>query len=115
VSQGGEALDAVDRIIAHGGDADDVLREVVGALHERYDFVAVRFVEGDDLVTGPSLGMPGSDRGLVAPITFEAMKVAELEVSPATEEERDVLERVATKIAPYCLVGWDTGGERWAP
>jgi hypothetical protein len=43
------------------------------------------------------------------------VKVAELEVAPATDADRGVLERVATMISPYCLVGWDTGGEKWAP
>ncbi len=26
--------------------------------------------------------------------------------------DRDFLERVAELLSPYCLVGWDTGGER---
>jgi hypothetical protein len=30
-------------------------------------------------------------------------------------EDRAVLERVASLIGPYCLVGWDTGGEAWSP
>jgi len=25
------------------------------------------------------------------------------------------VERVATLISPYVLVGWDTGGEQWSP
>ena len=43
------------------------------------------------------------------------MKVAEFEVSPAPAEDREFLERVATIVSPYCLVGWDTGGKAWTP
>jgi hypothetical protein len=27
--------------------------------------------------------------------------------------DKQFLEQVATVIAPYCLVGWDTGGAAW--
>ena len=50
------ALEAVDRIVNRGGDADDVLRAVVNVLHDRfedYSWVGVYRVEGDDLVLGP--------------------------------------------------------------
>ena len=30
-------------------------------------------------------------------------------------EDREFLERVAAIVSPYALVGWDTGGEEWAP
>ena len=43
------------------------------------------------------------------------MKVAELEVSVSLAEDREFLERVATIVSPYCLVGWDTAGEPWTP
>ena len=26
-----------------------------------------------------------------------------------------LLEHIAALISPYCLVGWDTGGEPWDP
>jgi hypothetical protein len=32
--------------------------------------------------------------------------------SDAVEGE---LNRAAALLAPYCLVGWDTGGEEWVP
>ena len=50
------ALEAVDRIVNRGGDADDVLRAVVKVLHDRfehYSWVGVYRVDGDDLVLGP--------------------------------------------------------------
>jgi len=107
-------LEALDRILNRGGDPDDVLREVVRVLHERYDYIAIRFVEGDDLVTGPSLGNQESAVS-TSPIVFQGTKVAELEVAPRVEEDVEFLERVTTIVSPYCLVGWATGGERWAP
>jgi L-methionine (R)-S-oxide reductase len=53
------ALEAVERILNRGGDADDVLRQVVDVLHDRceqYTWVGIYFVEGDDLVLGPWKG-----------------------------------------------------------
>jgi L-methionine (R)-S-oxide reductase len=53
------ALEAVDRIINRGGEADDVLRAVVDVLHDRFDnysWVGIYLVEGDDLVLGPWKG-----------------------------------------------------------
>jgi hypothetical protein len=108
------SLEALDRILNRGGDADDVLCEVVGVLAERYDYAAIRFVEGDDLVAGPSLGTPGEVTSSW-PILFQGMKVAELEVSASPAKDGEFLGRVATIVSPYCLVGWDTGGERWSP
>ena len=51
------------------------------------------------------------------PVFFRGDRVAELSVASAAgdEEERAFLERVATIVSPYCLVGWDTGGEAWSP
>ena len=45
-------VDAVDRILNRGGDADDVLRAVVEVLHDRFDhysWVGIYLLEGDDL------------------------------------------------------------------
>lgn len=112
------ALAAVERVLNRGGDADDVLREVVAILHDRIDHyasVGIRFVEGEDLVVGPSAGPMGSSELAVA-VQYEGSTVGELVVSPGRGEgERPFLERVATLISPYCLVGWDTGGEHWQP
>jgi L-methionine (R)-S-oxide reductase len=54
-----DAFEALDRILDRGGDADDVLREVVALLHDRfehYSWVGIYLVEGDDLVLGPWRG-----------------------------------------------------------
>ena len=109
-----DALAALDRILNRGGDADDVLRDVVGVLRDRYEYVAIRFHEGSDVVEGPSAGTPDEAAGIL-PIAFQGMQVAELRVSPERGEDREFLERVTTIISPYCLVAWDTGGERWSP
>jgi L-methionine (R)-S-oxide reductase len=53
------ALEAVDRILNRGGDADDVLRQVVAVLHDRFDhysWVGIYLVEDGDLVLGPWQG-----------------------------------------------------------
>ncbi|HEV8602991.1 MAG TPA: GAF domain-containing protein [Gaiellaceae bacterium] len=53
------ALEAVDRILNRGGEADDVLRAVVELLHDRfehYSWVGIYLVEGEELVLGPWKG-----------------------------------------------------------
>jgi L-methionine (R)-S-oxide reductase len=52
-------LEEVERLVAGGGEADDVLRQVVEVLHDRrqhYSWVGIYLVEGDDLVLGPWKG-----------------------------------------------------------
>jgi len=53
------ALEAVDRILNRGGEADDVLRAVVELLHDRfehYSWVGIYLVDGEELVLGPWSG-----------------------------------------------------------
>jgi putative methionine-R-sulfoxide reductase with GAF domain len=157
------ALEAVDRIINLGGDADDVLRQVVSVLHDRFDhysWVGIYLVEDDELVLGPWEGpqatehvripvgqgicgaaaasgrtevvddvnadprylacFPSTRSEIVVPISYEGRVVAEIDIDSDTpaafgEDDRRFLERVALLISPYCLVGWDTGGEAWSP
>ena len=109
------ALEAVERVLNRGGEADDVLRQVVAILHERLGcFVRISFVEGDDLVPGPAIG---DGKGPMAfPISFQGRRVADLEVGgELTDEDRALLDRVAVLVSPYALVGWDTNGEAWDP
>jgi len=50
------------------------------------------------------------------PIRFEGAYVANLEVgAQLPADDRALAERVASLVAPYALVGWDTGGEAWEP
>ncbi len=157
------ALEAIDRILNRGGDADDVLRAVVDVLHDRFDrysWVGIYLVEGDELALGPWQGpqatehvripvgqgicgaaaasgrtevvddvnadsrylacFPSTRSEIVVPIAYEGTVVGEIDVDsdePAAfgDGDRELLERVATLVSPYCLVGWDTGGEAWEP
>jgi putative methionine-R-sulfoxide reductase with GAF domain len=111
------ALEAIDRILNVGGDADDVLRDVVRTLHERagYPWAGILFREDGGLVLGPSAGEPQPERRMQLPVQFNGEPVAELAVDSAPEEHRNFLERVAVLISAHCLVGWDTGGAAWTP
>jgi hypothetical protein len=107
------ALDAVERIVNRGVEADDVLRQVVEVLAGLYPYVSLWFVEEGGLVQGPFAGdATGAER---YPIAFQGTKVAELEVASARDEDRAFLERIATLVSAHAMVGWDTGGEGWDP
>jgi hypothetical protein len=96
-------------------DADDVLRDVVAELAARYDWAGIFFAEEDELVLGPAAGSPNETARLRVPVVWQGVRVAELAVDGAPERDRKSLERTADRIAPECLVGWDTGGEDWDP
>ena len=112
------ALESIDRILDRGGDADEVLREVVAVLHGLDDvsWAGISFVEEGELVLGPAEGEQTGEPTTV-PIAYENAVVAELGVGSGelSTEGRAFLERVTSLISPYCLVGWDTGGEAWSP
>jgi hypothetical protein len=115
VSAQREPLAAIEEVLERGGEADDVLRQVVAILHERLGrYVRISFVEAGELVPGPAAG--DEAEATAFPISFEGRRVADLEVAGelSTEDER-LLQRVATLVSPYALVGWDTGGEEWNP
>ena len=57
---------------------------------------------------------------IVVPISYEDIVVAEIDIDsdrPAAfgDADRRFLGDVAALVSPYCLVGWDTGGEPWEP
>jgi putative methionine-R-sulfoxide reductase with GAF domain len=111
------ALEAVERILNRGGDADDVLRSVVRAMHERlphFAWVGIAFMENGRLVLGPEAG-EGDGEELRALVTFEGAPVAEL-VARRTQaaDDQPFVDRVAMLVSPYCLVGWDTQGVPWS-
>ena len=104
------ALEALDRVLNRGGEADDVLRAIVDVLHERLGcWIAILFVEGEELVVGPRRGEPDEHNRRRVPIAFRGDRVGELAADLAEygDRERALLERVALLISPYCLVGWD--------
>lgn len=112
------ALEAVERVLNRGGDADDVLRDVVRLVHERVrhlSWVGIAFVEDGELLLGPEAGERPQAGAAAAEIAFRGQRVAELQVAGAAgdDEERAFIERVATLVSPHCLVGWDTGGIAW--
>ena len=110
------AHEAIERILNRGGDADDVLRDVVRELHRLYPYVALGFVEGGELVTGPALGgREGASATTRYPVVYQGRLVAELEVASSDAGDEAFLRRVATLISAHCLVGWDTGGAAWTP
>jgi hypothetical protein len=110
---------AIDDIVARGGDADDVLRAVVAALHEHagYAWAGIYFVEDGELALGPHAGTqpPDHNRRITVPVTWQGQRIADLVVDDAPEEDRMFLERVALLVSGHCLVGWDTRGETWEP
>ena len=105
----------VEELVERGGEADDVLRAVVEAVHaEGIAWAGIAFVEEGRLELGPSAGGGGSpSEPLRQPVEWRGDLVAELQASPDADPAR--LARVAELIAEYCLVGWDTHGERWEP
>ena len=109
------AVEAIDRIVDEGGDADDVLRGVVTALHEQagYAWAGIFFVEEDDLALGPEAGTAAGQPRTHVPVAWQGVRVAELAVEGAPPADAAFLARVATLVAGHCLVGWDTGGEPW--
>jgi L-methionine (R)-S-oxide reductase len=63
---------------------------------------------------------PSTRSEIVVPISYEGQVVGEIDIDsdrPAAfdADDREFLESVAVLISPYCLVGWDTGGEPWRP
>jgi hypothetical protein len=106
---------SIEQIVDAGGDADDVLRAVVGELVEDGGcaWAGIWFVEGEELELGPQAGAPDEARRVRVPIEFRGERVGELGVDG--ESEPALAERVALLISPYVLLGWDTGGETWTP
>jgi hypothetical protein len=109
-------VEAVERIMNREGEADAILRGVVAVLAERFDaFVGIRFVEDDDVQLGPAAGTPGPIATEV-PVTYRGTTVAEIVTDASLDRrDRDAFGRIATIVSPFCLVGWDTGGETWDP
>ena len=115
-------LDArVQAVIDGGEEADDILRAALAALHDGTGaaWSAIAFVEEGRMVIGPLLGAaPGEDPApaLAVPIVYRGDAVAALWFgeAPAAALVAE-LDRAAALLAPYCLVGWDTGGEEWVP
>ena len=112
---GSGALEAVDRILNRGDDADAVLREVVQALHERggYAWAGIFFVEEGELLPGPQAGEPDEAQRRTVAVRWQGTPVAELAVDGGEGDDQELLERVAVLISAHCLVGFDADGAPW--
>lgn len=90
------ALEAVDRIVNRGGEADDVLRETLTVLGMLYPYAAIRFTDERRLAHGTD---EPAER---YPIEFQGTKVADLEVAVTDPDDGVFLDRVATLVSGYC-------------
>jgi putative methionine-R-sulfoxide reductase with GAF domain len=115
MSSTSEALQAVEEIVAEGGEADDTLRRVVAALHERggYAWAGLFFVEDGALALGPEAGTADEARRVRVPVIWQGVEVAQLAVDGGDPADLEPLAQIATLVSGQCLVGWDTGGEPW--
>jgi hypothetical protein len=106
-------LAGIAAIVETGGEADDVLRAVVGELvsSPEISWAGIAFAEGGALVLGPEAGVQRGALRKRAPVLFDGEPVAELSVDGDVTEA--FLEGVAQLLGPHCLVGWDTGGVPW--
>jgi hypothetical protein len=118
----GDALEAIERIVEHEPEADEILRQTVAVLHARIPDargVAVAFVEEGALAPGPIAGSTLETAPAIAvEVLYERRPVAELWIDAGGEPDaadRAFLARISDLLSPYCLVGWDTGGEAWEP
>jgi hypothetical protein len=106
------ALAAIEALLERGGEADDLLRAVVETLVEAgCAWAGILFNEGGELALGPEAGRPAPEARARQPVLFQGARIAELAVDGCGE--RLALAPIAGLIAPYCLVGWDTGGLPW--
>jgi hypothetical protein len=110
-----QALEAIDRVVASGGDADDVLRAVVEVLAAEPEiaWAGIRFLEDGELVLGPSAGTSDETRRHPTAIAYRGESVGELVIDGVAEQSS--LDRIAVLISAYVLLGWDTGGNAWEP
>jgi hypothetical protein len=116
------SIDArVQAVIDGGEEADEILRASLAAVHEATGapWSAIAFAEEGQMVIGPVAGSAPDDApapAVALPIVYRGDAVAALWLGSAPEPVLVAeLERAAALLAPYCLVGWDTGGEEWIP
>ena len=108
----GAALAEIAALLETGDEPDDALRAVVEALVAGgCAWAGILFVERGELTLGPEAGSPRAEARTRLPVSFQGTNVAELAADGCADP--GVLAQVAALIAPYCLVGWDTGGIPW--
>jgi len=91
------ALEAVERVLNRGGDARDVLQQVVDVLHERTGrWVAIAI----DSEIRLSAGGEQPAKRQRHPIVWQGRPIAELWTS--ADADPALCERVALILSPYC-------------
>lgn len=116
MSREADAVASVERIVDAADEADALLRAAIEELAARYATgVGIRFVEEGTFTDGPWAG-PGGTPATEIPILYDGDLVAELVTTAVLDDAaRAAWERIAALLSPYCLVGWDIGGEDWEP
>jgi hypothetical protein len=100
------ALEAVERILNRGGEAEDVLPAVLEALRSRgISFGRVQLAGSDGLGGGLAVGGPG--QGIAAAIVYEGSEIGSLELAV---DDRAFVERVATLISHYVWIARTAAG-----
>jgi hypothetical protein len=101
------ALEAVERILNRGGNADVVLQAVLEALYSRgVSSARLLFMEHGRLVEGPAAGREAER--IAVPVVYEGSEIGRLELAAG---DLAFAERVATVISPY-VVRLETSGDR---
>jgi hypothetical protein len=108
-------LERIGEIVERGGEPDDVLRRAAAALAAEpgVTWAGIAFLEQGVLVLGPAAGRPDESHRAHVSISYQGDPVGELRVDGKMDQAD--LERAAALLAPYVLIGWDTGGEAWEP
>jgi hypothetical protein len=98
-----DVLEAVDRIVDRGGDAEDVLQATVTAVVERggAKWAAVLFNDEGELIVGPHAGVAEPGERREAPIVFAGAHVGQFAVDGL--DDQPLIERLASRISPYCI------------
>jgi hypothetical protein len=100
------ALEAVERILNRGGERDEVLRQVVNALHARAaTWVGIAFIEHAGLELGPRAGGAKPVDHQRHPIEWQGQTIAELWTS--AEADPALCARIAVIVSPYCRAARD--------
>jgi hypothetical protein len=87
---------AAAAVVERGGDADDILRGVLAALHDHgVAYAAIRFVEDGNLVPGPAAG--AGTPAVTVPVEFDGQSVGELALS---DDDPGLAARVAELVGP---------------
>jgi hypothetical protein len=108
-------VEAVENVLGRDDEPDDALRATVALLasQDGVAWAGIAFREEGEVVLGPEAGTPDPARRVRVPVAYDGSEVGELWVDG--EAERSLLEQVAARVAPYVLIGWDTGGQGWEP